>query len=243
MPVRIYDISKKLGLQNKDVLAKAKALNLTAARVASSSLDKITAEYLEQEIIKARPDLVAPPPPPPPPPLPPPPVPSPPAPQPAAPPPSAAPAPVDHVVVTPAPVLPPAVESVPKPETHAPPAPAASQVPPPEPAAPAVTPELPGPTSKPQPEAKTEPAIPVPPPPPPPPPPPGPKLGDKVGFIQLRPKPGAKAGERPGGVKPPLRGQEQRKTEFVRRGDLRGVRGGHAAPAGLAMPGSRFPGQ
>ena len=47
MPVRIYDISKKLGLDNKQVLAKAKALGLTAARVASSSLDKITAEYLE----------------------------------------------------------------------------------------------------------------------------------------------------------------------------------------------------
>ncbi len=65
MPVRIYDISKKLGLENKQVLAKAKALGLTAARVASSSLDKITAEYLELEIIKEHPELVAPPPPPP----------------------------------------------------------------------------------------------------------------------------------------------------------------------------------
>src|SRR5512137_2668890 len=65
MPVRIYDISKKLGLVNKQVLAKAKELGLTAARVASSSLDKITAEYLEQEIIKEHPELVAPPPPPP----------------------------------------------------------------------------------------------------------------------------------------------------------------------------------
>ena len=64
MPVRIYDISKKLGLDNKQVLTKAKALKLTAARVASSSLDKITAEYLELEIIKERPELVAPPPPP-----------------------------------------------------------------------------------------------------------------------------------------------------------------------------------
>src|ERR1039458_6175872 len=58
MPVRIYDISKKLGLDNKQVLAKAKALNLTAARVASSSLDKITAEYLEIEILKD-PELLA----------------------------------------------------------------------------------------------------------------------------------------------------------------------------------------
>ena len=31
MPVRIYDISKKLGLENKEVLAKAKALGITAA--------------------------------------------------------------------------------------------------------------------------------------------------------------------------------------------------------------------
>src|ERR1019366_2467681 len=58
MPVRIYDISKKLGLDNKQVLTKAKALKLTAARVASSSLDKITAEYLEIEILKD-PELAA----------------------------------------------------------------------------------------------------------------------------------------------------------------------------------------
>src|SRR6266404_918548 len=61
MPVRIYDISKKLGLENKEVLSKAKELGIAAARVASSSLDKITAEYLEQQILLARPDLVAPP--------------------------------------------------------------------------------------------------------------------------------------------------------------------------------------
>ena len=48
MPVRIYDISKKLGLENKEVLAKAKALGIAAAKVPSSSLDKITAEYLEE---------------------------------------------------------------------------------------------------------------------------------------------------------------------------------------------------
>jgi aldose 1-epimerase len=46
-----------LGSDNKQVLAKAKALNLTAARVASSSLDKITADYLEQEILKEHPEL------------------------------------------------------------------------------------------------------------------------------------------------------------------------------------------
>ena len=50
MPVRIYDISKKLGLENKEVLSKAKELGIAAARVASSSLDKITAEYLEDQL-------------------------------------------------------------------------------------------------------------------------------------------------------------------------------------------------
>src|SRR4051812_37329739 len=57
MPVRIYDISKKLGLENKEVLSKAKELGI-AARVASSSLDKITAEYLEQQLIQAYPDRI-----------------------------------------------------------------------------------------------------------------------------------------------------------------------------------------
>src|SRR5689334_4475018 len=57
MPVRIYDISKKLGLENKEVLSKAKELGIAAARVASSSLDKITAEYLEQQLVLAHPNL------------------------------------------------------------------------------------------------------------------------------------------------------------------------------------------
>ena len=59
MPVRIYDISKKLGLENKEVLSKAKELGIAAARVASSSLDKITAEYLEQQLIIAHPERAA----------------------------------------------------------------------------------------------------------------------------------------------------------------------------------------
>ena len=58
MPVRIYDISKKLGLENKEVLAKAKELGI-AARVASSSLDKITAEYLEEKLRLAYPSAAA----------------------------------------------------------------------------------------------------------------------------------------------------------------------------------------
>src|SRR5438445_8605862 len=56
MPVRIYDISKKLGLENKEVLSKAKELGIADAMVASSSLDKITAEYLEQQLILAHPE-------------------------------------------------------------------------------------------------------------------------------------------------------------------------------------------
>src|ERR1051326_7898908 len=58
MPVRIYDISKKLGLENKEVLSKAKELGIAEARVASSSLDNITAEYLEQQLVLAHPGLV-----------------------------------------------------------------------------------------------------------------------------------------------------------------------------------------
>src|SRR4029434_8570631 len=61
MPVRIYEISKKLGLENKEVLAKAKDLGIAAARVASSSLDKITAEYLEDQLRLAHPELANPP--------------------------------------------------------------------------------------------------------------------------------------------------------------------------------------
>ena len=54
MPVRIYEIAKKLGIENKVVLAKAKELGITA-KVASSSLDKITAEFLEEKLGGAKP--------------------------------------------------------------------------------------------------------------------------------------------------------------------------------------------
>src|SRR5271156_140803 len=57
MPVRIYDISKKLGLENKVILAKAKALGIAAAKVPSSSLDKISAQFLEEELFKDHPGL------------------------------------------------------------------------------------------------------------------------------------------------------------------------------------------
>ena len=52
MPVRIYDIAKRLEITSKQVLEKAKELEITNARVASSSIDKITAEYLEDAIAK-----------------------------------------------------------------------------------------------------------------------------------------------------------------------------------------------
>src|SRR6185295_9926163 len=50
MPVRIYDIAKKLGIESKEVLAKAKELGISGAKVPSSSLDKITAEFLEEQL-------------------------------------------------------------------------------------------------------------------------------------------------------------------------------------------------
>jgi hypothetical protein len=53
MPVRIYDISKKLGIEVKVILAKAKEMGIFAAKVPSSSLDKITAECLEEELVKS----------------------------------------------------------------------------------------------------------------------------------------------------------------------------------------------
>src|SRR5580692_485145 len=56
MPVRIYDISKKLGLENKQILEKAKSMGIAAAKVPSSSLDKISAEWLEEELIKTYPE-------------------------------------------------------------------------------------------------------------------------------------------------------------------------------------------
>jgi len=224
MPVRIYDISKKLGLENKEVLTKAKELGIAAARVASSSLDKITAEYLEQQLVLAHPERAAQPP--------------------VAPPPSA---PTKHepiVVVS----APPAaeVEALEKEESmmgtatavlEAEPPPAeteASPVEPPPP--PGVATAIAEPEEEPVAEAPVA-------PPPPPPPPAGPKVGDKVGFIQLPTKPAPKVEEKFGGQKLPPRPQEQRKTEFTKRGDIRTVRTGTAAPGAPYMPGAKFPPQ
>ena len=51
MPVRIYEIAKKLNLESKFVLNKAKELGIAAAKVPSSTLDKITAEFLEEQLV------------------------------------------------------------------------------------------------------------------------------------------------------------------------------------------------
>ncbi len=55
MPVLIYDLAKKLAIESKDVLAEAKKLGIAAAKTPSSSLDKITAGFLEETLAKIYP--------------------------------------------------------------------------------------------------------------------------------------------------------------------------------------------
>ena len=50
MPIRIYDIAKKLGVENKQVLAKARELGITSAKGPASSLDKVSGDYLETQL-------------------------------------------------------------------------------------------------------------------------------------------------------------------------------------------------
>lgn len=169
MPVRIYDIAKKLGIENKEVLAKARALGITAAKVPSSSLDKITAEYLEQQI--GRP--VAPPP------------------EPA---PVAQPEPVIIVTAPPEPapvvaVSPSAPEIAETIET-----PVVGQAP--ATAADVLTAETEAPPKGVEMEAQVESGPPPIPEPRPPSTPPVPRIGDKVGFIKLPTKPAPKVSER-----------------------------------------------
>lgn len=250
MPVRIYEISKRLGLENKEVLTKAKELGIAAARVASSSLDKITAEYLEDQLKLIHPDWAAK----------------------SAPPPAA---PAVPEPVTPPPPAPPAPElpPAPAPVVEAPAAPVEVQpvtiVAPPEQPTPVIAAEPPvavevithTPPPAPVVEPVAAPVVAVPPPEPPspqapepevvvqapPPSPPvvpaGPKLGDKVGFIQLPPKPGPKPGDKVGLAKLPAKPVE-RKPEFPRRGaagDNRSFRG-PGAPSGPSF-GGRAPAQ
>lgn len=217
MPVRIYDISKKLGLDNKEILAKAKALGIAAARVPSSSLDKITAEYLEGEILKDHPGLGATPPPPPPPPT----------------------APEPILIVSAPPPPPPPV--APPPEVKPEPPPVALAAPEPAPVV-EIKVEVPAPVAPPPPP-------PAPVVPPPPPEPPKPKVGEKIGFIQLPQRPVARTGEKAGSVKLPARPVESGRGDQGRRPDPRGGRGSVPAPGGRfsgpqqrsAVPAGRSP--
>jgi translation initiation factor IF-2 len=219
MPVRIYEISKKLGIENKEVLTLAKSLGITTAKVPSSSLDKITAEYLEEELIKAHPDLAA-----------------------KLKPAAAAPAepkpePVEQKI-----------EIIKAPE------------PPPEPVAPEPLPEVATPVAESTPPLAAEPdqvttelqpaapvavieTAPVEPPapvvPPPPPEPHKPRVGEKVGFIQLAPRPQPKTTER-APARTPGRPGGPGQTDFTRRGgDTQQFRRG----PGQSGPGGRGPGQ
>jgi len=149
MPVRIYDISKKLGLENKAILAKAKELGIAAAKVPSSSLDKISAEYLEEQLCKDHPELAAK----------------------LAPPPPPAP-------------------------KAAPTAPIVVIKPPPEPPKPEVKEEAP--QVEPAPPPVVEPSK----PPPPPAKSAGPKVGEKVGFIQLPTRPQPRPGDKSAPARP-----------------------------------------
>ena len=238
MPVRIYDLAKKLGIENKDVLAKARELGIAQAKVPSSSLDKITAGFLENELVKLFPPPIG----------------APAAPAPEAPP--AAPAPVEtHPSITLITEAPPPVEPVAA--APPPPAPAQTGLPPPvsvvEPSPETVTASVEGPPSPPSPVSQVSvpapvveiplpsaPAAPVAPPAPPaaPPPPPVPKIGEKVGWVQLppksisRPQPDRSAGRGP---------SSGTRTGWPARGELRR---GPGAPASAApLPGGQRPGQ
>jgi translation initiation factor IF-2 len=204
MPVRIYDISKKLGLENKEILAKAKELGIVAARVASSSLDKISAEYLVEHLRKDHPELSAPPPPPPSPPAPPPP-------------------PDEPIVVVSAPPEP---QPVAEPESKA----AASEV-----EAPVQTDAAAAPPIAELPKPSLEPVVPL--PPPPPPEPLRPKVGDKVGFIQLTQRPVARSGEKTGPAKLP----PQRPASGARADARPGARGLSPSARSAAHGGRHLP--
>ncbi|HTR41710.1 MAG TPA: translation initiation factor IF-2 [Pseudomonadales bacterium] len=211
MPVRIYDIAKKYGLENKQILEKAKSLGIAAAKVPSSSLDKISAGWLEEELLKDHPDIAA---------------------KFAAPKveEKPKPAPVDDEIkiisAPPPPPPPPPAPKAPEPVVEA-------KV---ETAPPLAPPQPPPIVEKPKPVA---PAAPV--PPPPAPKPAGPKLGEKVGFIQLptRPQPQQRSDRggppaklpphRPGA--PPPRRDEQRGPQRDNRFQPPRDQGRPAAPA------------
>lgn len=239
MPVRIYEIAKRLGIESKEVLTKAKELGIAAARVPSSSLDKITAEYLEEKL-GGKKDAETPPP------------------QIAQPPivvvgetPTAPeveePAPPAAILETTAPT-----ETVTMQPPVEPPAPPVIEAPPiavetvePEAVAPPAPPIEPPPVAAtPPPPAPPLPAPPAPPAPPAtPPPPPVPKVGEKIGSIQL---PQKRIGEKLGSVKlPPQRGMRPGAPQQQQRGGMQGQqRPGGMAPGKAPFQGrAPFPGR
>src|SRR5438093_3438725 len=192
MPVRIYDIAKKLGIESKEVLAKAKELGI-AAKVPSSSLDKITAEYLESHFAPVKPPEPATPP---------------------APPPEAVTAP-PRLPEAPAPV---SIELKPPTQEVATPAGPISvvTVAPPAPVAPEPIEVKPAPT----------------------PAPPTPKVGDKIGFIQLPTRPAARSAERgpSPGMRPAARGTTPAPSQPARgRGDSTRLLRGAPTPTGRGV--------
>jgi translation initiation factor IF-2 len=198
MPVRIYDIAKKFGLESKEILTKAKSLGIAAAKVPSSSLDKISAEWLEGEILKDRPDVAA---------------------KLAAPPvvEPPKPAPVEEKIVfitAPEPEPPAEVKFAPEPELQS--APETGVEIPSEPSSVAVEPVKSDASATPPPAPKT--VVPA-----APPVPPKPQMGEKVGFIQLPTRPqSSRPGERDRGSsqqRPPQNGA--RPGQPPQRGDSR----------------------
>jgi len=160
-------------LDNKVIIAKAQSLNITTAKVASSSIDNISADYLEEELIKDHPEVAA----------------------------RLAPKPV---VEKPKPVVEEKIVVIHAPEPE--PEPVVEIQPEPEPVvveeivaevAPTPVAEISEPAPVVVPPPAPKPVVPV-----APPAPPKPQMGEKVGFIQLAPRPGsARPGER--GTPPP----------------------------------------
>ncbi len=215
MPVRIYDLAKKLGIESKEVLAEAKKLGIAQAKVPSSSLDKITAEFLEQQLAALFPQHKTPK---------------------QAPSPAAVPAVPETLPVAPLLSEPPkeaaAVAALPpEPVVELAPLPVAPVVV----AAPQVIEPEPPPPSPPPPLIEP-PKIVLPPAVPPP-----PKVGDKVGFVQLpvkpaaRPQPDRMASRATAGA-----GATTGRSTYPGRGESQNVRGGAVAPSGPAPAGQRF---
>ena len=202
-------------------LAEAKKLGIAQAKVPSSSLDKITAEYLEQELEKLFPHPAAPV-----------------AAQPAAVAPAAPETPpvspaVSELPIAPAAVSAPPMEPVAEP-TPPPPTPVPELVIAPPPAI--IAPE---PPPSPPPVPVEVPKVVLPPAAPPPPPPP--KVGDKVGFVQLPVRPAARPQQdRPAGRPSTPVAPTVGRTNFPGRGDTRNIRTGPGAPSGSPLEGQRY---